>query len=233
MRLLDRRARPPGRELALGPRAKMEAMRRDGLRRRQLLAGAAATLAGACRTLEPAPELRGGWELALGTFDVRARPTWLALTVKPPRAMGHQHNLRFGEDELRGSAFGGLVALRIEREAVVGHLGSRRVRLDLQRERGQLDLWGTWGNASLDLVATDDLLRIRGACCGDFEFVRAAPTPEEAGFVVFQHERSYALARHRLLLQEPLVARLSAVELTLLVLLMMFPGPGGIDGARV
>jgi hypothetical protein len=143
--------------------------------------------------------------------------------------IGPGHSLRLQKGEVTGSAFGRGVRLELTPERIDGHLGGRRVRLDVQLERGALDLWGTWADASADLVAEDDRIVVHGGCCGQYQFVRQDPTADEVGNVVFESDLRQERLRHRLLIPEPLLARLSAPE-TGLLLLFLVGGAGGRGG---
>jgi hypothetical protein len=196
-------------------------MRTAGVSRRALLGGAFALGGTGCRSLQPMPELEGGWLFALGLIGVHREPRWTGFKVRPPQVLSASHNLRMERGRVTGVAGGRLVNLQTGPTTIDGTVARRSVHLDVQQASGQLDVWGTWAGARLDLISRDDLLQIRGLCCGEYDFVRTAPGPDEAGFVVYEHARPYSMAKFRLRVQQPLVGRMSSVELSLLLIFLV------------
>lgn len=175
---------------------------------------------------EPLPEVKGGWELGLRRTDTFRGGSWASLTVKPPFGMGPQHTLKFVRGKLSGTMAGHLTEIRIEKDEMTGRIGGRPVQLEVQTQPGQIEVWGTWGGATLDLVATDEHIRAtvpnaHGSCCFEYTLRRAPSPPELAAFTLYVGDGRGLPAWARLEIPTPLRGYYTTPELALLILTLL------------
>ena len=124
-----------------------------------LLAVAAACAANHA-AVEPAPA-----EAATGYFNLRTPSTLLEVRVTPEALTGPTVQVQRTEDGLRGFAFNQTVDLRMEKNKVVGFIGSQPVELFLTTEGDKLILRGlyagTLGRLEIGPAGVDGTV---GAC---------------------------------------------------------------------
>jgi hypothetical protein len=175
---------------------------------------------------EPLSEVKGGWELGLRRTGAFGGGSWASVTVKPPYGIGPQHGLKFVRGRLSGTMAGHLTEIRIERDAMTGRIGGRPVQLEMHAQAGQIDVWGTWGGATLDLVATDEQIRAtvpsaHGQCCFEYTLRRAPSPPELAAFTLYVGDGRGLPAWARLEIPTPLRGYYTTPELALLILALL------------
>jgi hypothetical protein len=119
-----------------------------------VLLAAAVLGTGACRSMQPLPDVEGGVEIGL-----RRGAAWSTVTVKPPYVIGPRVTLHLTNHVFSGNIDGQPVHLQVEPDGIKGSGPSGQVSIDIDDSGDKLTIEGSWNGQRASFEITSDTMK--------------------------------------------------------------------------